>query len=141
VDILLVILIGLIAGALAERVVSGHGYGVIGDIAVGVVGALGVGWVFVVVLVSSRGGSLGAWSRPLSGRSSCSGSFGSWPRPASNLPDTTTRGPPSSRGGSVARLRSRSATRTGRLAAGRPSLRSGLPGSVSRPAWPRRTGG
>jgi hypothetical protein len=33
-DILLIILIGLIAGALAGRVVSGHGYGVLGDIVV-----------------------------------------------------------------------------------------------------------
>ena len=39
-DILLVILIGLIAGAFAGRVVSGHGYGVLGDIIVGVVGAI-----------------------------------------------------------------------------------------------------
>ena len=34
-DILSFILIGLIAGALAGRVVSGHGYGVLGDIVVG----------------------------------------------------------------------------------------------------------
>ena len=39
-DIILIILIGLIAGALAGRVVSGRGYGVLGDIVVGVVGAL-----------------------------------------------------------------------------------------------------
>ena len=39
-DIVWVILIGLVAGALAGRVVSGHGYGVLGDIVVGVVGAL-----------------------------------------------------------------------------------------------------
>jgi uncharacterized membrane protein YeaQ/YmgE (transglycosylase-associated protein family) len=32
--ILLFILIGLVAGALAGRVVSGHGYGVVGDIVV-----------------------------------------------------------------------------------------------------------
>jgi hypothetical protein len=32
---ILFILIGLIAGALAGRVVSGHGYGVVGDILVG----------------------------------------------------------------------------------------------------------
>ena len=36
---ILFILIGLIAGALAGRVVSGHGYGVVGDIVVGVLGA------------------------------------------------------------------------------------------------------
>ncbi len=43
------ILIGLIAGALAGRVVSGHGYGVVGDIVVGVVGALVGGWAFAAV--------------------------------------------------------------------------------------------
>jgi uncharacterized membrane protein YeaQ/YmgE (transglycosylase-associated protein family) len=39
-ELLLVILVGLVAVFLAGRVVSGHGYGVIGDIVVGVVGAL-----------------------------------------------------------------------------------------------------
>ena len=34
-DILLIILIGLIAGALAGRVVSRHGYGMLGDIEIG----------------------------------------------------------------------------------------------------------
>jgi uncharacterized membrane protein YeaQ/YmgE (transglycosylase-associated protein family) len=48
-NILLIILIGLVAGALAGRVVSGHGYGVLGDIVVGVVGALAGGWVFAAV--------------------------------------------------------------------------------------------
>lgn len=33
------ILIGLIAGALAGRVVQGHGYGFLGDIVVGIIGA------------------------------------------------------------------------------------------------------
>ena len=41
----LFILIGLIAGALAGRVVSGHGYGVFGDIVVGVVGAVALLWL------------------------------------------------------------------------------------------------
>ena len=48
-NILLVILIGLVAGALAGRVVSGHGYGLLGDLIVGVVGALVGKWVFVDV--------------------------------------------------------------------------------------------
>jgi len=49
VNILVVILIGLVAGALAGRVVSGHGYGLLGDLIVGVVGALVGNWVFVDV--------------------------------------------------------------------------------------------
>jgi len=53
---LLFILIGLIAGALAGRVVSGHGYGVAGDIVVGVVGALLGGWIFATFLGVGGGG-------------------------------------------------------------------------------------
>ena len=44
--VLLFIVIGLIAGALAGRVVSGHGYGIVGDIVVGVLGAFLGGWIF-----------------------------------------------------------------------------------------------
>jgi uncharacterized membrane protein YeaQ/YmgE (transglycosylase-associated protein family) len=53
---ILFILIGLIAGALAGRVVSGHGYGVAGDIVVGVVGALAGGWIFATFLGVGGGG-------------------------------------------------------------------------------------
>ena len=49
---MLFILIGLIAGALAGRVVSGHGYGVMGDIAVGIVGAFVGGWLASLAGVS-----------------------------------------------------------------------------------------
>jgi uncharacterized membrane protein YeaQ/YmgE (transglycosylase-associated protein family) len=45
-NLVLFILIGLIAGALAGRVVSGHGYGVLGDIVVGVIGAFLGGGIF-----------------------------------------------------------------------------------------------
>lgn len=53
---LLFILIGLIAGALAGRVVSGHGYGVAGDIVVGVLGAFLGGWIFATFLGVGGGG-------------------------------------------------------------------------------------
>ena len=56
--LLLFILIGLIAGALAGRVVSGHGYGVLGDIVVGIIGAFLGGWVFSRVLGVAGGGIL-----------------------------------------------------------------------------------
>src|SRR5262245_24440631 len=59
-DILLIILIGLIAGALAGRVVSGHGYGMLGDIVVGVVGALLGGWVLLRVFGVVAGGLIGS---------------------------------------------------------------------------------
>jgi uncharacterized membrane protein YeaQ/YmgE (transglycosylase-associated protein family) len=39
------IIIGGIAGALAGRVVSGHGYGIVVDIIVGIVGGFIGGWI------------------------------------------------------------------------------------------------
>ena len=39
------IVVGFIAGWLAGLVVKGHGYGCIGDIVVGVIGALLGGWI------------------------------------------------------------------------------------------------
>ncbi len=56
--ILLFILIGLIAGALAGRVVSGHGYGILGDIIVGVIGAFVGGFLFSLIGI---GGSSLIW--------------------------------------------------------------------------------
>jgi uncharacterized membrane protein YeaQ/YmgE (transglycosylase-associated protein family) len=51
-------LVGLIAGALAGRVVSGHGYGVLGDIVVGIIGAFLGGWIFTTFLGVGGGGVL-----------------------------------------------------------------------------------
>lgn len=44
-DLILWLVIGLIAGWLAGQVMSGHGYGVVGDIVVGLVGALIGGFI------------------------------------------------------------------------------------------------
>ncbi|HEX5012084.1 MAG TPA: GlsB/YeaQ/YmgE family stress response membrane protein [Planctomycetota bacterium] len=55
-DFLWFILIGLIAGWLAGVLVKGGGYGVIGDIVVGVLGALFGGWLFRQLGVSTGGG-------------------------------------------------------------------------------------
>ncbi|MDO8479061.1 MAG: GlsB/YeaQ/YmgE family stress response membrane protein [Candidatus Rokubacteria bacterium] len=55
-NLVLFIPIGLIAGALAGRVVSGHGYGVLGDIVVGVIGAFLGGWIFSTFLGVAGGG-------------------------------------------------------------------------------------
>ncbi|HUL88738.1 MAG TPA: GlsB/YeaQ/YmgE family stress response membrane protein [Pseudolabrys sp.] len=43
--ILVILLVGLIAGWLAGRIVEGGGFGVIGDIAIGIVGALIGSWL------------------------------------------------------------------------------------------------
>ncbi len=53
------LLIGLIAGWLAGRVVRGGGYGVIGDMIVGVIGALIGGWLFGRLGITA-GGLIGA---------------------------------------------------------------------------------
>lgn len=39
-SIVIIVLVGLIAGFAASHVVAGHGYGLIGDIVVGILGAL-----------------------------------------------------------------------------------------------------
>ena len=54
------ILIGLIAGWLAGVLVKGGGFGVVGDIVVGIIGALLGGWLFSTMGVSAGGGLLGA---------------------------------------------------------------------------------
>lgn len=53
------LLIGLIAGWLAGRVMRGGGFGVVGDMIVGVIGALIGGWLFGQLGISA-GGLLGA---------------------------------------------------------------------------------
>jgi uncharacterized membrane protein YeaQ/YmgE (transglycosylase-associated protein family) len=57
-NLVLFILIGLIAGALAGRVVSGHGYGMLGDLVVGAIGAFLGGWIFSTFLGVAGGGIL-----------------------------------------------------------------------------------
>lgn len=54
------IVIGLIAGFLASVIVRGTGYGVIGDIIAGIVGAFIGGWLFGVLGISAGGGLLGS---------------------------------------------------------------------------------
>jgi len=49
------LLIGLIAGWLAGKVIRGGGYGVIGDMIVGVIGAFIGGWLFGVLGISAGG--------------------------------------------------------------------------------------
>ncbi|HXJ83340.1 MAG TPA: GlsB/YeaQ/YmgE family stress response membrane protein [Candidatus Methylomirabilis sp.] len=56
--LVLFILIGLIAGALAGRVVSGHGYGALVDIVVGCLGAFLGGWMFATFMGVDASGFL-----------------------------------------------------------------------------------
>jgi uncharacterized membrane protein YeaQ/YmgE (transglycosylase-associated protein family) len=46
VDLLTWLIVGLVAGLLASLVMGGTGYGIIGDIIIGIVGAFVGGWLF-----------------------------------------------------------------------------------------------
>jgi len=54
------ILVGLIAGWLAGQLMKGGGFGVLGDIVVGIIGAVIGGLLFSSLGVSAGGGLLGA---------------------------------------------------------------------------------
>jgi uncharacterized membrane protein YeaQ/YmgE (transglycosylase-associated protein family) len=57
-SILTWIIVGLVAGVLASLVMGGTGYGLIGDIIIGIVGAFVGGWVFSALGVASPIGGL-----------------------------------------------------------------------------------
>jgi uncharacterized membrane protein YeaQ/YmgE (transglycosylase-associated protein family) len=57
-SILTWIIVGLIAGVLASLVMGGTGYGLIGDIIIGIVGAFVGGWIFNSLGVGSPWGGL-----------------------------------------------------------------------------------
>ncbi len=52
------IIVGLVAGVLASFVMGGTGYGIVGDIIIGIVGAFVGGWLFRQFGVSSPIGGL-----------------------------------------------------------------------------------
>ena len=52
------LIVGLIAGVLASLVMGGTGYGLIGDIIIGIVGAFVGGWLFAQLGVASPWGGL-----------------------------------------------------------------------------------
>lgn len=59
-DFIWFILIGLAAGWLAGQLMRGGGFGLVGDIVVGVIGALLGGFLFATFGVSTGGGLLGS---------------------------------------------------------------------------------
>ena len=54
------LIVGLIAGFLASLIMRGGGYGIVGYIIAGIVGAFIGGWLFGVLGVSTGGGLLGS---------------------------------------------------------------------------------
>lgn len=59
-DLLWFLLIGLVAGWLAGQLFKGGGFGLVGNLIVGVIGALIGGYLFRELGVSTGGGGLGA---------------------------------------------------------------------------------
>jgi uncharacterized membrane protein YeaQ/YmgE (transglycosylase-associated protein family) len=57
-DLLTWCIVGLVAGVLASLVMGGTGFGIIGDIIIGIVGAFIGGWLFRQLGVSSPMGGL-----------------------------------------------------------------------------------
>lgn len=54
------IIIGLLAGWLAGQIMKGRGFGLVGNLVVGVVGALLGGWMFGALGISAGGNLIGA---------------------------------------------------------------------------------
>lgn len=54
------LIIGIAAGWLAGRIMRGGGFGLVGDLVVGVIGALLGGWLFGVLGISAGGGLIGS---------------------------------------------------------------------------------
>jgi uncharacterized membrane protein YeaQ/YmgE (transglycosylase-associated protein family) len=54
------LIVGLVAGWLAGMLVKGGGFGLIGDLVVGVIGAILGGWLFSTFGASIGGGLIGA---------------------------------------------------------------------------------
>ena len=57
-DILTWIIVGLVAGLLASYAIGGAGYGILGDIVVGILGAVFGGWIFGKLGISMPFGGL-----------------------------------------------------------------------------------
>ncbi|HZZ29184.1 MAG TPA: GlsB/YeaQ/YmgE family stress response membrane protein [Pirellulales bacterium] len=54
------IIIGIVAGWFAGLIMKGGGYGLLGDLVVGIIGAFLGGWIFETLGISAGGGIVGA---------------------------------------------------------------------------------
>ena len=59
-NIILWIVVGIIAGWLAGKIMKGKGFGLIGDLIVGVIGAFLGGWLFGLLHISIGAGIIGS---------------------------------------------------------------------------------
>ncbi len=58
--LLIWLVIGAVAGWLAGVIMKGYGFGLVGNIVVGILGSVIGGWLFGTLFVGSPGGLLGA---------------------------------------------------------------------------------
>ena len=66
-SLIILALIGIVAGWLAGKIVKGRGFGLIGDLIVGVIGAFLGGWLFGLLHISIGSGLLGMFITALVG--------------------------------------------------------------------------
>ncbi len=59
-SLIVLLIVGAIAGWLAGQIVRGFGFGLVGNIVVGIVGAVIAGWLFPRLGISLGGGLLGS---------------------------------------------------------------------------------
>jgi uncharacterized membrane protein YeaQ/YmgE (transglycosylase-associated protein family) len=59
-SIITLLIVGLVAGWIAGLVMKGEGYGVIGDIIIGIIGAVIGGWLFSLLGVGTGFGIIGS---------------------------------------------------------------------------------
>ncbi len=59
-SLIVLLIVGAIAGWLAGQIVRGFGFGLVGNIVVGIVGAVVAGWLFPRLGISLGGGLIGS---------------------------------------------------------------------------------
>lgn len=59
-SLLVFLIVGAVAGWLAGQLVKGYGFGLLGNIVVGIVGALIAGWLFPFIGIGLGSGIVGA---------------------------------------------------------------------------------
>jgi uncharacterized membrane protein YeaQ/YmgE (transglycosylase-associated protein family) len=59
-SLIILLIVGAIAGWLAGQIVRGFGFGLVGNIVVGIIGAVVAGWLFPRLGVNLGGGLIGS---------------------------------------------------------------------------------
>ncbi len=67
ISLLVLVIVGILAGWLAGKIMKGRGFGLIGDLIVGVIGAFLGSWLFGLLHVSIGNGLIGTFITALVG--------------------------------------------------------------------------